>query len=64
MKGDPILTTMSLISIMILLKNRFLTKLLSISASALNIDLGLSFGSFDVNCLYFVGVITTGFGIL
>lgn len=43
---------------------RFFTKELSISTSALNIDLGLSFGSVDVNCLYLIGVIITGLGIL
>lgn len=64
MKEEPILMTMSLISIIILLKNTFLTKLLSISTRALNMDLGLSLGSLEVNCLYLIGVITTGFGIL
>lgn len=63
-KGEPIFTTRSFMSMTILLKNMFLTKLLSISINALKTDLGLSFGSFDVNCLYFVGVIMTGFGIL
>jgi hypothetical protein len=43
---------------------KFLTKLLSIETNALNIDFGLSLGSFEVNCLYFIGVITTGLGIL
>lgn len=64
MNGEATLTTRSFISIIIWLMKRFFTKELSTSTSALNIDLGLSFGSEDVNCLYFIGVIMTGLGIL
>lgn len=64
MNGEATFTTRSFISITIWLIKRFFTNELSIYTSALNMDLGLSFGSEDVNCLYLIGVIITGLGML
>jgi hypothetical protein len=44
----------------ILLMNKFLTNLLSISTKILKINLGFYLGTDVINCLYRSGVITTG----